>query len=122
METPEHVTLGLEIAGIGSRALAALIDVLILVASALSTVILLSMVAGLGEAIGSLGGAVILLLGFVVWNGYFILFEGLRQGQTPGQALRGDPGREETPGARWDSGLPSRGTCCGSPTSFPRPT
>jgi uncharacterized membrane protein SpoIIM required for sporulation/uncharacterized RDD family membrane protein YckC len=89
VETPEHVTLGLEIAGIGSRALAALIDVLILVASALSTVILLSMVAGLGEAIGSLGGAVILLLGFVVWNGYFILFEGLRQGQTPGKRFVG---------------------------------
>ncbi|HTG49869.1 MAG TPA: RDD family protein, partial [Gemmatimonadales bacterium] len=89
VETPEHVTLGLEIAGIGSRALAALIDVLILVASALSTVILLSMVAGLGEALGSLGGAVILLLGFVVWNGYFILFEGLRQGQTPGKRFVG---------------------------------
>ena len=89
VETPEHVTLGLEIAGIGSRALAALIDVLILVASALSTVILLSMVAGLGVALGSLGGAVILLLGFVVWNGYFILFEGLRQGQTPGKRFVG---------------------------------
>ena len=35
VETPEHVTLDLEIAGIGSRALAALIDVLILVGSAL---------------------------------------------------------------------------------------
>ena len=89
VETPEHVTLDLEIAGIGSRALAALIDMLILVASALSTVILLSMVAGLGEALGSLGGAVILLLGFVVWNGYFILFEGLRQGQTPGKRFVG---------------------------------
>lgn len=89
VETPEHVVLDLEIAGIGSRALAALIDVLILAGSALGLVIVLGIVAGFGATIGSLGGAVLLLVGFAVWNGYFILFEGLRQGQTPGKRFVG---------------------------------
>jgi uncharacterized RDD family membrane protein YckC/uncharacterized membrane protein SpoIIM required for sporulation len=89
VETPEHVTLDLEIAGIGSRALAALIDILILVGSALGTLIVLGIVAGFGVTFGSLGGAVLLLVGFAVWNGYFILFEGLRQGQTPGKRFVG---------------------------------
>ena len=89
VETPEHVTLDLEIAGVGSRALAALIDMLILVGSALGIFILLAVVAGFGVTIGSLGTAVLLLIGFAVWNGYFILFEGLRQGQTPGKRFVG---------------------------------
>jgi uncharacterized membrane protein SpoIIM required for sporulation/uncharacterized RDD family membrane protein YckC len=89
VETPEHVTLDLEIAGVGSRALAALIDVLILVGSALGVLIVLTIVAGFGVTLGSLGGAVLLLLGFAVWNGYFILFEGLRHGQTPGKRFVG---------------------------------
>jgi uncharacterized membrane protein SpoIIM required for sporulation/uncharacterized RDD family membrane protein YckC len=89
VETPEHVTLDLEIAGVGSRALAALIDVLILVGSALGILLVLGIVAGFGVTIGSLGNAVLLLIGFAVWNGYFILFEGLRQGQTPGKRFVG---------------------------------
>jgi uncharacterized membrane protein SpoIIM required for sporulation/uncharacterized RDD family membrane protein YckC len=89
VETPEHVTLDLEIAGVGSRALAALIDVLILAGSALATLVVLGIVAGFGVTIGSLGSAVLLLVGFAVWNGYFILFEGLRQGQTPGKRYLG---------------------------------
>ena len=89
VETPEHVTLDLEIAGVGSRALAAIIDTLILVAVALATVLALGIIAGVGVTIGSIGGAVLLLAGFAVWNGYFILFEGLRQGQTPGKRIIG---------------------------------
>jgi uncharacterized membrane protein SpoIIM required for sporulation/uncharacterized RDD family membrane protein YckC len=89
VETPEHVTLDLEIAGVGSRALAALIDVLILVGATLGGLLLLGLVAGSGVTLGSLGGAALLLIGFALWNGYFILFEGLRQGQTPGKRFVG---------------------------------
>lgn len=89
VETPEHVVLDLEIAGVGSRALAAIIDMLILVGSVLLTFIALGIAAGFGVTIGSLGSAVLLVLGFTVWNGYFILFEGLRQGQTPGKRFIG---------------------------------
>ena len=89
VETPEHVMLDLEIAGVGSRALAALIDLLVLVGSALGVFILLVVFAGFGVTIGSIGGALLLLLGFAVWTGYFILFEGLWRGQTPGKRLVG---------------------------------
>src|SRR5688572_30919767 len=89
VETPEHVTLDLEIAGIGSRALAALIDTLILVGSTLGIVLLIGVVAGFGATLGSIGGALLLIIGFAVWTGYFILFEGLRQGQTPGKRMVG---------------------------------
>jgi uncharacterized membrane protein SpoIIM required for sporulation/uncharacterized RDD family membrane protein YckC len=89
VETPEHVMLDLEIAGVGSRALAALIDMLVLVGSALGVLIVLVIVAGFGVTIGSIGGALLTLGGFAVWTGYFILFEGLRQGQTPGKRMVG---------------------------------
>ena len=89
VETPEHVTLDLEIAGVGSRALAAIIDLAVLVGSAFGVLIFLAIVGGFGLVIGSVGGAILLLAGFAVWTGYFILFEGLRRGQTPGKRMVG---------------------------------
>jgi len=41
IETPEHVVLDLEIAGIGSRALAAVLDMLIVIGSVLAVVLVL---------------------------------------------------------------------------------
>jgi len=89
IETPEHVVLDLEIAGIGSRALAAVLDMLILLGSGLALLIVLAILSGYGIAIGRLGSVILVLAGFVVWNGYFILFEGLRRGQTPGKRIAG---------------------------------
>ncbi|HWB42845.1 MAG TPA: stage II sporulation protein M [Gemmatimonadales bacterium] len=89
VETPEHVILDLEIAGVGSRALAALLDVLILIGAGIGVFIVLVIFAGVGVTIGSLGGALLLCVGFTVWTGYLILFEGLRQGQTPGKRIVG---------------------------------
>ncbi|MGH7578537.1 MAG: stage II sporulation protein M [Gemmatimonadales bacterium] len=104
VETPEHVILDLEIAGVGSRALAALLDLLILIGAGIGVFIVLAIVAGFGVTVGSLGGAILLLGGFAVWTGYFILFEGLRQGQTPGKRIVGirvvsDTGNAVTLGA-----------------------
>jgi uncharacterized membrane protein SpoIIM required for sporulation len=89
VETPEHVMLDLEIAGVGSRSLAALIDLMILIGAAVGGFIVLAIAAGFGVTIGSIGGAILLFLAFAVWTGYFILFEGLRQGQTPGKRMVG---------------------------------
>jgi len=85
VETPEHVVLDYELAGIGSRTLAALADWLIL---------------GLGVSALSLASGVwrnaapwlVALLGLVLYAiiwGYFTCFEGLRRGQTPGKRWLG---------------------------------
>ena len=89
IETPEHVVLDYEIAGLGSRAAAALIDILILGGLALSGGILLAILNRMGLSPGRLGGAVLILIGFAAWYGYFTLFEGLRGGQTPGKRRLG---------------------------------
>src|SRR6476659_7500552 len=89
IETPEHVVLDLEIAGIGSRALAAVLDTAILVGAGLALVIVLTILAGYGVTTGHVGSIVLVLASFLAWNGYFILFEGLRQGQTPGKRIAG---------------------------------
>jgi len=89
IETPEHVVLDLELAGIGSRALAAVLDVLILFGASVAVLLVIAILAGFGFTLGHVAPALLLLGGFVVWNGYFILFEGLALGQTPGKRLAG---------------------------------
>jgi uncharacterized RDD family membrane protein YckC len=89
VETPEHVTLDYEIAGLGSRAAAALLDFLILGGLALAGTLLLVLLARAGLSPGRLGGAVIVMVGFGAWYGYFTFFEGLRNGQTPGKRALG---------------------------------
>jgi uncharacterized membrane protein SpoIIM required for sporulation/uncharacterized RDD family membrane protein YckC len=89
IETPEHVVLDLEIAGIGSRALAAVLDMTILVGSSLAVLIVLAILSGYGVRVNRVAPVLLALGGFLVWNGYFILFEGLRRGQTPGKRIAG---------------------------------
>jgi uncharacterized membrane protein SpoIIM required for sporulation/uncharacterized RDD family membrane protein YckC len=89
IETPEHVVLDLEVAGIGSRALAAVLDTLILLGGSIGVVVLLSFLAGYGITFGSWGAALLALGWFIGWTGYFILFEGFRRGQTPGKRFVG---------------------------------
>lgn len=98
VETPEQIQFSYSIAGIGSRGAAAAIDAGICVASLV--VLLLASVAaagaidmsgliGAGRGAASTGWvlAVFVLVQFVVIWGYYVLFEGLRDGQTPGKRL-----------------------------------
>ena len=85
VETPEHVVLDYEIAGVGSRALAVLADWLLL------SLLLLAGSLTLGlwrEVSGWLFALELLALYALVW-GYFTGFEGLRRGQTPGKRWMG---------------------------------
>ena len=93
IETPELVTFSYTIAGIGSRVAAALIDyflcllLLILMFVGFATL-------GVGRLISQGGGGtssdawalalVMLVQFFVIW-GYYVLWEGLADGQTPGK-------------------------------------
>ncbi len=84
VETPEHVVLDYEIAGIGSRALATLIDTAVLIGWSLVLVLVLS-----GVARGPWLGAILTVTTFASVWGYFTFFEALRQGQTPGKRRLG---------------------------------
>ncbi|HET8624773.1 MAG TPA: RDD family protein, partial [Gemmatimonadales bacterium] len=90
VETPEHVVLDLEIAGVGSRLLAAVIDTAILggLIMAMAGVAAVLMDAGLMPT-GRWIGLVFVGWSFVVWMGYHVFFEGFRRGQTPGKAWVG---------------------------------
>src|SRR4051812_5587703 len=105
IETPEHVVLDLEIAGFGSRMFAALLDTLILFGLMLAGVAAYIALAAWGLVPrGSWFGALMWLAAFAAWYGYYILFEGLRAGQTPGKRIVGirvvrDTGHPVTVGA-----------------------
>ncbi|TVP47177.1 MAG: hypothetical protein EA350_05770 [Gemmatimonadales bacterium] len=95
IDTPEQVPVGYALAGPGSRFAAFLIDALLLTLSlvAVGTSALLTLVAmvgwaGIGRPANWIIAAAMIGLFVVVW-GYFILFEGLRGGQTPGKRWMG---------------------------------
>ena len=96
--TPERVSLRYDVAGIGSRAAAALIDTTIQAVAGLAVVILNVFVGVMGFRFGGAwdsdwGDVIMLILGalagfFLLW-GYYILFEILWSGQTPGKRALG---------------------------------
>jgi uncharacterized membrane protein SpoIIM required for sporulation/uncharacterized RDD family membrane protein YckC len=93
VETPELVVFSYTIAGVGSRAIAALIDSLICIATIIIIMIGLA-IASTRRAVGATPGvfdawaaAIFVLAIFCVIWGYYVLFEGLADGQTPGKRL-----------------------------------
>ncbi|MGQ0703627.1 MAG: stage II sporulation protein M [Gemmatimonadales bacterium] len=85
VETPEHVVLDYEIAGIGSRTLAALLDWVILTIFAVALLLTLPLARELGRWLP----AAFVVLFFALVYGYFSAFEGLWRGQTPGKRWMG---------------------------------
>jgi uncharacterized RDD family membrane protein YckC len=80
--TPEAVAVSLDIAGLGSRGIALLIDTAIQG----GVILLLSMAMLPTGAADTTGGLVLYLtLFFLIFWGYFPLFEGFWHGQTPGK-------------------------------------
>jgi uncharacterized membrane protein SpoIIM required for sporulation/uncharacterized RDD family membrane protein YckC len=111
IETPEHVAVHLELAGVGSRAAAALVDTVV---ASLGLGLLVGLVLLLGFRPGTLLAGwllalVVLLLGFT-FLAYFVLLEALNGGRTVGKQLLGirvvmDTGRPVTPTAAAVRGL-----------------
>ena len=95
--TPERVSLQYDIAGIGSRGAAAIVDTLI--QSVALMVIFLALTAGLAAGSAFLSGsgpgaatlslALFVLAVFAIADGYYILFEIIWNGQTPGKRMVG---------------------------------
>ncbi len=93
VETPEHVAITYDLADLGSRFAALVLDGVILLITLLVILIgvpLLDVRFGLGIGWSSSWVlALVLIASFgLVW-GYFVYFEGLRDGQTPGKRLLG---------------------------------
>jgi uncharacterized membrane protein SpoIIM required for sporulation/uncharacterized RDD family membrane protein YckC len=107
VETPEHVEVQLELAGLGSRMAAALLDSLLLFLTTVLLSILGNALIGPDGPRGLAGGwaaALVVLLLFVLFFGYFAAFEALNGGRTPGKQSLGirvvmDTGRPVTPAA-----------------------
>ena len=90
IDTPENVTFNYEISGIGSRFLAALIDTTLIIL--LQVVVIVSMflvidltVSDVADSLGAWLLAIAGLISFVFFWGYYIFFEILWNGQTPGK-------------------------------------
>ncbi|HEY7195057.1 MAG TPA: stage II sporulation protein M [Gemmatimonadales bacterium] len=107
VETPEHVDVQFELAGVGSRVAAALVDLLVQMLAILGVSLIGGSVGGdlisRGMARGWFG-AVLILVTFCLFWGYFTLFEALNGGRTPGKQALGirvvmDTGRSITPTA-----------------------
>jgi uncharacterized RDD family membrane protein YckC len=101
IETPENVAFGYEVAGIGSRFVATLIDTVLLlvvqVIQFLAFAFIGSVVDSAGVGVGENAIiAIYAVVSFIGFWGYYILFETLWNGQTPGKrvaklrVLRGD--------------------------------
>ena len=90
VETPELVSVSYTIAGVGSRARAALIDHVIMVGGLLLLIIAISalgVASGVGELLGAWFGALLFMVIVLGYWGYFVLFEALWDGQTPGKRV-----------------------------------
>jgi uncharacterized RDD family membrane protein YckC len=93
VDTPENVVFDMELAGIGSRFMAALVDTLLIAVLQAALFLALALVGSLTlienlEWFGWLVAAAVLLSFVLLW-GYYLLFEWRWNGQTPGKRLVG---------------------------------
>jgi uncharacterized RDD family membrane protein YckC len=105
IETPEQTVLEFEVAGIGSRFLALAYDTLIQILLGIGLLVIM-VVVGVAMPKSAKSGiwfmALVLLAYFVLYFGYFTIFEIIWNGQTPGKKKEGlrvikDSGRPITP-------------------------
>jgi uncharacterized RDD family membrane protein YckC len=105
IETPEQTVVEFEVAGVGSRFLALAYDTLLQILVGVGLLLIL-VVAGIAMPNSARSGvwflAFVVLAYFVLYFGYFAIFEVLWNGQTPGKRKEGlrvikDSGRPITP-------------------------
>ncbi|MGB8644956.1 MAG: RDD family protein [Anaerolineae bacterium] len=93
IETPENIAFGYDVAGLGSRFVAAFIDNLILgilytiLGIAFTLLSFTSVLTRLPSDLTSILPALVLLVMFLLWFGYYIVFEIFMGGQSPGKRL-----------------------------------
>ena len=94
IETPEQTALEFPLAGVGSRCLALMLDLLIQIGVNLVLGIIWLIVEAVVpsggawlSALGIWATAILALAGFVVYFGYYAIFESIWNGQTPGKRV-----------------------------------
>ncbi len=85
LETPESVVVGLPIAGVGTRFLATLIDTAIIACILVAFAVIIAIGSGMGSTVGYVVAAVGYVGVAVTFLGYYIFFEIIWNGQTPGK-------------------------------------
>jgi uncharacterized RDD family membrane protein YckC len=89
VDTPEQIDVAYDVAGIGSRFLAAIVDTLIILVIEGVLLFVLSLVASQLVIADSIATAIAVVLSFVVLWGYYLVAEMLSNGQSPGKRLVG---------------------------------
>jgi len=95
IDTPEQIALEFPLAGVGSRFLAIAFDSLLQGCAIVALIALGFAVRAVSGYVPPLSGlgvwgiAILFAIGFVVYAGYFAIFEALWAGQTPGKRLVG---------------------------------
>jgi len=94
IRTGESIVIEYELAGLGSRFLAMFSDLVIqIVVTVLATILLITLSAIFRLSFGELGRATVLavlsIFIFMVFFGYFIIFETMWNGTTPGKRMLG---------------------------------
>ncbi len=100
IETPERVQLAFALASIGNRFLAVVVDHFIQFVTIFVVMYAFLSISGLSEGLGEKGGlvnvaqemskwtiAIMIIALFLIFAGYFVLFEWIWNGQTPGKRL-----------------------------------
>ncbi len=89
VDTPEHVRLDYVLADLGSRAAAFSIDMGVMVGCVLVIGLAWYHAGALGDFVEAAGRTILIFAAFMAQWGYFMLFEGLGGGRTPGKRAIG---------------------------------
>jgi uncharacterized RDD family membrane protein YckC len=92
IETPEHIEVHYELAGIGSRALAGIVDLVLQLLITAVVVLALSWVGFAFHVVDAYGYVVAILvgtMGFLAATAYYVVCEMLMDGQSPGKRMAG---------------------------------
>jgi len=92
IETPEHIHVQYELAGIGSRALAGIYDAIF--QGVITTIVVwglawLGVVLKVRDVLGLVGAIVIATTGFLAATAYYVISEMVTGGQSPGKRMAG---------------------------------
>lgn len=89
LETPEHVRLEYQLADLGSRAAALALDLAIIATTVTVVLLILRFTGAFGGAGAGFGAAVLYIVLFFAMWGYFLCFEAVWDGRTPGKRALG---------------------------------